>query len=111
MNVIGDVKGRNCIIVDDIVDTAGTLCQAAQALKEKGAATVTAYCTHPVLSGPAINNITESVLDEVIVSDTIPLRDNAKQCKKVRVISLSGLIAETIYRVTQKESVSSMFVD
>lgn len=109
MNVIGDVDGRNCIIVDDIVDTAGTLCQAAAALKERGADTVTAYCTHPVLSGEAVSNVTESVLDELVVSDTIPLSAAATKCPKIRQVSLSKLLAETIYRINQKESVSSMF--
>lgn len=109
MNVIGDVNGRNCIIVDDIVDTAGTLCQAAIALKERGAATVTAYCTHPVLSGNAIKNVTASHLDELVVSDSIPLREDALSCPKIRQVSLNKLLAETISRVNQKESVSSMF--
>ena len=109
MNVIGDVKGRNCIIVDDMVDTAGTLCQAAKALKEHGAATVSAYCTHPVLSGDAIGNIKKSVLDELVVSDSIPLQNEAIKSPKIRQVSLSKLLAETISRVNQKESVSSMF--
>lgn len=109
MNVIGDVQNRNCIIVDDIVDTAGTLCQAASALKEKGASTVTAYCTHPVLSGSAVDNIKASFLDELIVSDSIPLRKHAEECPKIRQVTLSQLLAETISRVNQKESVSSMF--
>lgn len=111
MNVIGDIKGRNCIIVDDMVDTAGTLCQAASALKEHGAKSVTAYCTHPVLSGKAIDNIKNSALTEIVVSDSIPLTEAAQACDKVRQISLHRLIAETIYRITQKESVSSMFAD
>ncbi len=111
MNVIGDVKGRDCIIVDDIVDTAGTLCQAAIALKKHGAKTVRAYCTHPVLSGSAIKNITQSeCLDEIIVSDTIPLKEEARNCSKIRQVSISSLIAETIRRVTENESVSSMFL-
>ncbi len=109
MNVIGDVEGRNCIIVDDIVDTAGTLCQASVALKNRGAKTVKAYCTHPVLSGPAISNIMNSCIDEVVVSDTIPLKEEALQCSKIRQISISGLIAETIRRVIGNESVSSLF--
>jgi ribose-phosphate pyrophosphokinase len=109
MNVIGDVEGRDCIIVDDIVDTAGTLCQAAIALKKHGAKTVKAYCTHPVLSGPAVANIMNSCLDEVVVSDTIPLRPEAEACPKIRQISISSLIAETIRRVIDNESVSSMF--
>ncbi len=109
MNVIGDVKGRDCIIVDDIVDTAGTLCQAAMALKEKGAKTVRAYCTHPVLSGKATQNIKDSQLDELVVGNSIPLRAEAQNCSKIRQVSLGKLLAETISRVNQKESVSSMF--
>jgi ribose-phosphate pyrophosphokinase len=109
MNVIGDVNGRNCIIVDDMVDTAGTLCHAAKALKDHGAATVSAYCTHPVLSGKAIHNITKSVLDELVVSDSIPLQEEAINSPKIRSVSLSKLLAETISRVNHKESVSSMF--
>jgi ribose-phosphate pyrophosphokinase len=111
MHVIGDVEGRNCIIVDDIVDTGGTLCQAAKALKDRGAATVVAYCTHPVLSGPAVANITSSVLDEVVVSNTIPLREDAQNCRKIRVLNIADMLAETIYRVNHRESVSSMFLD
>lgn len=111
MNIIGDVQKRDCIIVDDMVDTAGTLCHAAEALKEAGAGTVTAYCTHPVLSGNAIETISGSQLDELIVSDSIPLTKEAEQCGKIRQITISSLLAETIHRVTHKESVSSMFVD
>lgn len=111
MNVIGNVEGRDCIIVDDIVDTAGTLCTAAKALKEKGAKTVSAYCVHPVLSGNAIDNISHSALDRVIVTDTIELQPAARQCSKISQISLSKLLAETISRINQKESVSSMFID
>lgn len=111
MNIIGEVKDRNCIIVDDIIDTGGTLCQAAQALKEKGAATVSAYATHAVFSGNAIENIQQSVLDEVVVTDTIRLRPAALDCHKIRVLSISEMLAETIYRVNNKESVSSMFLD
>lgn len=109
MNIIGDVQGRNCILVDDIVDTAGTLCQAAAALKQNGAATVTAYCTHPILSGAAIENIMNSNLDEVVVTDTIPLSEKSQNCPKVRLLSLSDMLAETLSRVNSKESVSSMF--
>lgn len=109
MNIIGEVKGRNCIIVDDIVDTAGTLYQAAEALKKHGAGTVKAYCTHPVLSGPALDRIAESVLDEVVVSDSIPLSEAAKNCPKIRQFSIAKLIADTIDRINHKESVSSMF--
>lgn len=111
MNVIGDVKDRNCIIVDDIIDTAGTLCHAAKALKDAGALTVSAYCTHAVLSGQALDNITKSALNELVVSDTIPLSATAQAHPKIQQISLSRLIAETISRIDQKESVSSMFLD
>lgn len=110
MNVIGNVTDRDCIIVDDIVDTAGTLSHAAAALKEKGAKTVAAYCVHPVLSGQAIENIMQSHLDTVVVTDTIPLSDAAKNCSKIKQVSLSRLIAETISRINLKESVSSMFI-
>lgn len=109
MNVIGDVKGRNCILVDDIVDTAGTLCKAAEALKENGAKKVVAYCTHPVLSGLAIQNIESSSLDEIVVGDTIPLSPVAEQCAKIRQLSMAGMLAETIRRLNHKESLSSMF--
>ncbi|QTS84208.1 ribose-phosphate pyrophosphokinase [Coxiella endosymbiont of Amblyomma nuttalli] len=111
MNVIGRSEGRHCVIVDDIVDTAGTLCQAAKALKNKGALTVSSYCTHPVLSGNSITNIMESDIDELVVTDTIPLNTEAMACGKIKQISLSHLIAETISRINQKESVSSMFLD
>lgn len=109
MNIIGESEGRNCIIVDDMVDTGGTLCQAAKALKDRGATTVTAYCTHAVLSGNALTQIADSALDELVVTDTIPLSDAAKQVQKIRQLSISGLLAETIYRVNHKESVSSLF--
>lgn len=111
MNVIGQVKDRNCLIVDDIVDTAGTLCHAAAALKDRGAKKVAAYCTHPVLSGNALDNINNSALDAVIVTDTIPLSEEALKCPKIKAVSLSGMIAETISRITVNESVSSMFED
>lgn len=111
MHLIGDVRDRNCIIVDDIVDTGGTLCLAAQSLKENGAATVTAYCTHPVLSGAAIKNISGSLIDEIVVTDTIPLRPDAVECKKIRQLSISALLAQTIRRINEEESVSSMFLD
>lgn len=109
MNVIGNVAGRCCLIVDDIVDTAGTLCNAAAALKERGAKKVAAFCTHPVLSGMAIENIERSVMDALIVTDTIPLSEAARNCPKIKQVSLSAMIAETISRITSNESVSSMF--
>lgn len=111
MNIIGDVSGRECVIVDDLVDTAGTLCLAAKALKDSGALSVRAYCTHPVLSGKAIDNINGSVLDELVVTDTIPLRDNAKDCSKIRQLSVAELLAETIRRMVTGDSVSSLYVD
>ena len=111
MHIIGNVADRDCIIVDDMVDTAGTLCQAAAALKKKGAKTVVAYCTHPVLSGAAITNIEASDLEEVVVTDTIPLNAEAENCKKIRQLSLSQLLAETIKRVGNKGSASSLFPD
>lgn len=111
MNIIGDVKNRSCVIVDDLVDTAGTLCKAAAALKEHGAARVVAYCTHAVLSGPAVDNINNSVLDELVVSNTIPLRSDAQQSKKIRQLSIAGLLAETMRRISNEESVSSLFMD
>ena len=109
MNIIGEVKGRTCVIMDDIVDTAGTLCKAAQALKEHGATRVLAYCTHPVLSGTAVARIQDSELDELVVTDTIPLRDDARACPKIRQISVSALIADTLLRISNEESVSSLF--
>lgn len=111
MNIIGDVKNRNCIIVDDIVDTAGTLCLAANALKEKGAKSVRAYCTHPVLSGKAVENITNSAIDEVVVTNSIPLSAAALSCPKIRMLSLAELLAKIIRRINEEESVSSMFPD
>lgn len=111
MNVIGDVKDRTCVMVDDLVDTAGTLCQAAKALKNQGALKVVAYCTHPVLSGPAVGNIMHSVLDELVVTDTIQLRDDAMNCGKIRQLSVTDMLAETIRRITNRESVSSLYVD
>ena len=109
MNIIGDVKDRDCIIVDDIVDTAGTLCKAAAALKEKGAKSVKAYCTHPVLSGNALENIESSELTEVVVMDSIPLSEKYQKCAKIRQISLYTLIGETIHRINTDQSVSEMF--
>jgi ribose-phosphate pyrophosphokinase len=111
MNIIGDVEGRSCVLIDDMVDTAGTLCKAAQALKEHGAERVVAYCTHPVLSGPAVDNISGSMLDELVVSNTIPLTPEAQACGKIRQISVAELLAETIRRISQNESVSSLFME
>ncbi len=111
MHIIGDVRERTCVIIDDLVDTAGTLCQAANALKEHGARKVVAYCTHAVLSGPAVTNIEGSRLDELVVTDTIPLRENARKCAKIRQLSIASLLAETIRRINKAESVSSLFVD
>lgn len=111
MNIIGEVQGRTCVIMDDMVDTAGTLCKAAQALKDHGAAKVLAYCTHPVLSGSAVQRISDSVLDELVVTDTIPLRDEARACKRIRQISIAELLAETMLRISNEESVSSLFME
>jgi ribose-phosphate pyrophosphokinase len=111
MNVIGDVAGRTCVLMDDMVDTANTLCEAAQALKEHGAAKVVAYATHPVLSGRAVERIEGSVLDELVVTDTIPLREEAQQCPRIRVVSIAGLLAETMRRVSNEDSVSSLFME
>jgi ribose-phosphate pyrophosphokinase len=111
MNIIGDVKDRSCILIDDLVDTAGTLCQAAEALKEQGALRVVAYITHPVLSGKAVERISNSQLDELVVTDTIPLSAAAKACGRIRVLSVAALLAETIRRIRDEESVSSMYID
>ncbi len=111
MNIIGDVEGRSCVIMDDIVDTAGTLAKAAQALKDNGAMKVVAYCTHPVLSGGAVARITESALDELVVTDTIPLSPEATACKKIRQLSSAQLIAETMQRISNEDSVSSLFTE
>ncbi len=111
MNIIGDVVGRTCLIMDDMVDTANTLCEAADALKEKGAERVLAYCTHPVLSGAAIERIENSALDKLVVTDTIPLREEARNCKRIRQLSVAELMAETMRRINAEESVSSLFVD
>ncbi|HSW94217.1 MAG TPA: ribose-phosphate pyrophosphokinase [Gammaproteobacteria bacterium] len=111
MHIIGDVRDRDCIIVDDIADTASTLCKAVEALKEHGAARVVAYVTHPVLSGKAIQYIESSPLDEIIVTDTIPLTETARQCKRIRSISLSQMIAEAIRRISGAGSLSRMFID
>jgi ribose-phosphate pyrophosphokinase len=109
MHIIGDVKDRSCLIVDDMVDTAGTLCKAAEALKDHGAKRVMAYATHPILSGPAIENIEGSALDSLVVTDTIPLSDAAKQCSRIRQLSMAKLLAESIRRVSNEESISAMF--
>ena len=111
MNIIGEVAGRTCLIMDDMVDTANTLCEAANALKEKGAVRVLAYCTHPVLSGPAIERIENSALDELVVTDTIPLNEAARNCKRIRQLSTAELLAETIRRINNEESVSSLFTE
>ena len=111
MNIIGDVEGKVCVLVDDIVDTAGTLCAAAAALKNHGARRVVAYCTHPVLSGPAIQNLNGSQLDELVVTDTIPLTDAARGCSRIRQLSVAELLAETMRRIAFGESVSSLYVD
>jgi len=111
MNIIGEVEGKTCVLVDDMVDTAGTLCQAAQALKEEGALKVVAYITHPVLSGGAVEKIMKSALDELIVTDTIPLSAQAKACGRIRQLSVAELLAETIRRIRDEESVSSLYVD
>ncbi len=109
MHIIGDPTDKHCIIVDDIVDTAGTMCTAAHELKNSGAKSVRAYITHPVLSGAAVHNIKNSVLDEIVVTDTIPLSLEAQQCNKIRVVSLAEMLAQAIKRVNVEESVSSMF--
>jgi len=111
MHIIGDVKDRDCIIVDDIIDTASTLCRAVEALKNHGAAKVAAYVTHPVLSGNAISNIENSLIDEIVVTDTIPLQEDAKQCSRIRYLSLSHTIAEAIRRISGAGSLSRMFID
>ncbi|TXL18229.1 ribose-phosphate pyrophosphokinase, partial [Methylococcaceae bacterium HT3] len=111
MHIIGDVSGKTCVMIDDLVDTAGTLCSAAIALKKQGAVKVVAYCTHPVLSGRAIENLRNSVLDELIVTDTIPLSDEAADLGKIRQLSVADMLAETIRRIAVGESVSSLYVD
>ena len=110
MNIIGDIEGKVCIVPDDIIDTAGTLCNAANALKEKGAKAVKAYITHPVLSGPAIERLNESSIDELVVTNSIPFSKEAKKCSKIRVISLANTIAECIKRLNNEESLSEMFL-
>jgi ribose-phosphate pyrophosphokinase len=111
MNIIGEVAGKNCVMIDDMVDTAGTLCHAASALKSHGAASVDAYITHPVLSGPAVTRITDSDLDNMVVTDTIPLGEAAQACSKIRQLSTAELLAETMRRISDEESVSSLYVD
>ena len=111
MHIIGEVKGRTCVLMDDLVDTAGTLCEAAAALKNSGAKKVVAYCTHPVLSGAAVERIEKSQLDELVVTDTIPLRPDAKACKRIRQLSVAEILAETIRRIATDDSVSSLFMD
>ena len=111
MNIIGEVEGKTCVLVDDMVDTAGTLCLAAQALKDQGAKRVVAYITHAVLSGTAVEKISVSALDELVVTDTIPLTDAARKCGRIRQLSVAGLLAETIRRIRDEESVSSLYID
>jgi len=111
MHIIGDVRDRTCVLIDDLVDTAGTLCEAAGALKQHGARKVVAYCTHPVLSGKAIDNINDSQLDELVVTDTIPLQEAARQCDRIRQLSIAEMLAETMRRIHMEESVSSLFID
>ena len=111
MNIIGEVEGRTCVIMDDMVDTAGTLCKAAEVLKERGAKRVLAYCTHAVLSGNAVQKIIASPLDELVVTDTIALRDDARACSKIRQLSVAELLAETIRRINTEDSVSNLFID
>jgi ribose-phosphate pyrophosphokinase len=111
MNIIGEVDGKTCVLIDDMVDTAGTLCLAAAALKENGAKRVVAYITHPVLSGPAVDRIGKSELDELVVTDTIPLSPAGAECDKIRQLSVDELLAETIRRISLDESVSSLYID
>jgi ribose-phosphate pyrophosphokinase len=111
MNIIGDVDGRTCVIMDDMVDTAGTLCKAAAALKEHGAKKVLAYCVHPVLSGAAVSRINESAIDELVVTDTIPLSDEAQKSSRIRQLSVADVLAETIRRISNEDSVSSLFIE
>jgi len=111
MNIIGEVEGKSCVLVDDLVDTAGTLCHAAKALKDVGAKRVVAYITHPVLSGPAVARVEASALDELVVTDTIPLREDARASRKIRQLTVAGLLAETMRRIRDEESVSSLYID
>lgn len=111
MHIIGDVGNRNCVLMDDMVDTGNTLCEAATALKANGARRVVAYCTHPVLSGNAVKTIEKSELDEIVVSDTIPLCEEAKSCKRIRQLSIAELLAESMRRIAEEDSVSSLFME
>jgi ribose-phosphate pyrophosphokinase len=111
MNVIGEVNDKTCVLIDDMVDTAGTLCQAASVLKQRGAVRVVAYITHPVLSGPAVDRISKSALDEIVVTDTIPLNEAARACRKIRQLSVAELLAETLRRINESDSVSSLYLD
>ena len=111
MNIIGEVDGRTCVIMDDMVDTANTLCEAARALKEQGAESVLAYCTHPVLSGSAVERIENSALDKLVVTDTIPLREDARACARIQQLSVASLLAETMLRISNEDSVSSLFME
>jgi ribose-phosphate pyrophosphokinase len=111
MNIIGEVDGRTCVIMDDMVDTANTLCEAAHALKEQGAERVLAYCTHPVLSGSAVERIESSALDKLVVTDTIPLREDARACERIEQLSVASLLAETVLRISNEDSVSSLFME
>jgi len=111
MNIIGEVEGRTCVIMDDMVDTANTLCEAARALKEQGAQSVMAYCTHAVLSGKAVERIADSALDKLVVTDTIPLREDAKACTRIHQLSVASLLAETMLRISNEDSVSSLFME
>jgi len=111
MHVIGEIEGRNCVVMDDMIDTAGTLVKAAEVLKERGARSVYAYCTHPVFSGPAVERLRASQIDEVVVTNTIPLSDEAKACAKVRQLSVAFLFAETMRRISDGESVTSLFAE
>jgi ribose-phosphate pyrophosphokinase len=111
MHIIGEVEGRSCVLMDDLVDTAGTLCEAAAALKEHGALKVKAYCTHPVLSGSAVERIEKSKLDELVVTDTIPLSERAKACARIRQLSVAELLAESMRRIAEEDSISTLFMD
>ena len=111
MHIIGEVEGRTCVLIDDLVDTAGTLCEAAAALKEHGARKVLAYCTHPGCRGPAVERIAKSQLDELVVTDTIPLKPEAKSCKRIRQVSVAQILAESMRRLAEDDSVSTLFME